>query len=180
MNTEDERYKEVVDLLRRSRPELTKREFLRGKIMQKIGKGNRRASLPEIILEYFFGWIYISWVRRCLIASSFAILVVFVVQQSLIIRRMSRFERQTMYVPNRSAAEISDNIYKKVILRSTAYTFPADPGKISEKQVDELIESFNTLQINYMDILKILKEDPVLKEYIEKKLDPKERKKLNL
>jgi len=51
---------------------------------------------------------------------------------------------------------------------------------ISEKQMKELLESVNELQIKYKDLENLIEEDPELKKLIEKKLIENNRTKINL
>lgn len=51
---------------------------------------------------------------------------------------------------------------------------------ISEKQMKELLESVNELQIKYKDLENLIEEDPELKKLIKKKLIENNRTKINL
>ncbi|MDO9339669.1 MAG: hypothetical protein Q7T72_03985 [Bacteroidales bacterium] len=51
---------------------------------------------------------------------------------------------------------------------------------ISEKQMKELLESVNKLQIKYKDLENLIEEDPELKKLIKKKLIENNRTKINL
>ena len=180
MNSRERKYGAVMDLLRRSKPVMKDQETFPEKVMLEIKNGKPSADIFDMINDYLFGWVYIGWVRRSLIAISFAILLVFVYQQSVILRRINDIDHQGILPSTQLVPELNDRLDMKLLYQHAKYTLPVKERALTERQVDELIESFNELQIKYMDILKVIKEDPELKNYIEKKLSRNDRKKLNL
>jgi hypothetical protein len=58
--------------------------------------------------------------------------------------------------------------------------FPSKNITISERQMKELIESVNELQLKYKDLENLIEEDPELKKMIEKKLIENNRTNNNL
>ena len=58
--------------------------------------------------------------------------------------------------------------------------FPSRSITISEKQMKELIDSVNNIQIKYKDLMKLIEEDSELKKYVENKLIENNRTKIKL
>ena len=180
MDSEREKYDKVVEILRRSKPIIRDQEALSERILHKLRREKQDVVLIDRISELLFGWVYISWVRRSLIAVSFAILLVFLFQQSVILHRISEIDKLTIFTSSQLMPDASDRLDSKLLYKRAGFILPAKRGELSDKQVDQLIKSFNELQVKYKDILKIIDEDPDLKNYIEQKLNQKDRKKLKL
>jgi hypothetical protein len=180
MDSEREKYDKVVEILRRSKPILRDQEALSERILNKLRKERHSPVLIDVISDLLFGWVYISWVRRSLIAISFAILLVFIYQQSVILHHISAIDRQTIFTSSQLIPDASDRLDSKTLYKRAGLILPAKKGELSDRQVDQLIKSFNELQGKYKDILKIIDEDPDLKNYIEQKLNQQDRKKLKL
>ena len=51
---------------------------------------------------------------------------------------------------------------------------------ISEKQVKQVIKSYNELEKKYKDLIKLIEDDPELMKYIEEKLIENNKKKFKL
>ena len=64
--------------------------------------------------------------------------------------------------------------------RITTRRFPSKSITISEKQLEQLLDSVNELQIHYKDLLNLIEEDPELKKMIEKKLNENNLTKIKL
>jgi hypothetical protein len=74
-----------------------------------------------------------------------------------------------------------DEISKQLMmLKFTGHRISTGDLEISEKQLAQLLDSYNELQDKYRDLLKIIEEDPVLKQYFDKKLAESKDKKSNL
>ena len=180
MDSEKEKYDKVVEILRRSKPIISDQEALSERILHKLRKEKHDPVLIDRISALLFGWVYIGWVRRSLIAVSFAILLVFIFQQSVILRRINAIDRQAIFTSSQLMPDESDRLDSKTLYKRAGFILPAKRGALSDREVGQLIKSFNELQIKYKDILKIIDEDPDLKNYIEQKLNQKDREKLKL
>ena len=65
----------------------------------------------------------------------------------------------------------SSELGKRLILyRMSSKLSPAGEVRISESQMEEFLDAYSELQVKYKDLLRIIEEDPELKEYIENKL----------
>jgi hypothetical protein len=120
-------------------------------------------------------------VRRCLVVASVALVLVFAYQQAIILRRIDYLSRQTIVSGRESTNAHADEMEKLlVVLRNAGRRFPSSNITISEKQMKELLESVNELQLKYKDLENLIEGDPELKKMIQKKLMENNRIKINL
>lgn len=181
MNPENEKYKKVLNLLRNSKPELYLTEDFEIEVIKKIKKDDRRGfNLPDAI-DFLFGWVYIGWVRRALVTTSVILVLIFVLQQGIILRRIDMLSRQTVIIDKEKSSTTTNEIDKLLMdYKNSGRRFPSKTVTISEKEMQELLESVNELKIKYKDLENIIDSDPELKKVIEKKLNEYNRLKINL
>jgi hypothetical protein len=181
METESEKYKKVLNLLRNSKPELDSTEDIEIEVIKMIKKTDRPGfNLPDVI-DFLFGWVYIGWVRRTLITASVALVLVFVFQQGVILKRIDILSKQTIVPVKENVTTASDEIEKLLVTyKNSGKRFPPKTITISEREMKELLESVNELQSKYKEIETIIESDPELKQLIEKKLIENNRTKINL
>jgi hypothetical protein len=181
MKPESEKYDNVLNLLRESKPVLDSTEDIEREVIKRITKVNHsQFNLPEII-DFLFGWVYIGWVRRGLIAASILLVLVFVFQQGIILKRIEMLSKQTVINDKESVSTPADDIEKLLIVyKNSGKRFPSKTITISEKQMKELLEKVNELQIKYKDLENLIEGDPELKKLIEKKLIENNRTGINL
>jgi hypothetical protein len=181
MAKENEKYDKVLDLLKKSRPLLDSSESIEKEVIRRINKVGHTGTMSTELFDFLFGWIYIGWVRRCLIVASVTLVLVFAYQQAIIIRRIDSLSRQTIVSEKENASTHEDEMGKMVVmLRNAGRRFPSNSITISEKQMKELIESVNELQLKYKDLENLIEGDPELKKMIQKKLMENSRTKINL
>jgi hypothetical protein len=180
MDAERGKYDKVMELLKRSKPVINDQEALTGRILHELRREKYHPGLFDMISDHLFGWAYIGWVRRSLVTVSFAILLVFIYQQSVILKRINAIDSQAVFTTNQLLPESGDRLDSKLLYRRANFIFPVKQRELTDKQVDDLIKTFKGLQIKYSDILKMIEEDPDLKNYIENKLNKKDREKLKL
>lgn len=181
METESEKYKKVLDLLRNSKPKLNSAEDMETEVIKRISKmGNPKFTLSDLI-DFIFGWVYIGWVRRSLITISAILIIVFIWQQGIILKRIDLLSRQTI-VTDRENVTTPESEIEKIMTdyKNSQLRFSSKTIRISEKEMKELLESINELQIRYKDLENVIEQDPELKSYIEKKLKENNRIKTNL
>jgi len=171
MTEENERYTRIVNILRNSRPDLSKPSEIENEIIGRIqSKKTRSGRIPDFI-EAIFGWVYIGWVRRSLIGVSVVLISIFVYQQAFIFRQVKEISKQIVITGNESSAVSSSVLDKRLTLyRMSSRLSPAGEIRISESQLEELLDSYNELQVKYKDLIRIIEENPDLKKSIEKKL----------
>ena len=176
METDDKRAEQVIGFLKKSKPEISHQDILTEKIMGRLRDETKKGKLPSRLGDCLFGWVYIGWVRRSLTLISVAILAVFIWQQSVIIRRINYIDRQVRMTVSSGAEPVSGLRDGRDLIRRIEYVLPANKRNLNEREIDELIESLNGLQVKYKDVLKRVQEDPELKKYLDKKLNERNSK----
>jgi len=66
------------------------------------------------------------------------------------------------------------------MFKSSSGGFPSRNITISEKQLNQLLESVNELKVQYKDLMELIDENPELRKYIEDKLVEKNSTKTKL
>ncbi len=181
MKTNDEDLSKVIDLLRKSKPLLESSDDIEREVIRRITAIDRSRTRLSDILDFLFGWVYIGWVRRSLIAASIFLVLIFGWQQSIIIRRIDRIDRQIVITRKDETYSPGNRIEKLLMIyRSSGHSFHSGSVTISEQQMNEIIESVNELQGKYKDLEKLIESDPELKKMIERKLIENRQSKFNL
>ena len=181
MDMESEKYNKIVSVLRKSKPLLNSTEDIQREVIKKISMASHpKLNLSEVI-EFLFGWVYISWVRRSLIIASVMLVVFFVWQQGIIMKQINYLSRQTIIIDRETATDPVEVIEKRLLIyKLSGRRFPSQTITISEKQMNQLLDSVNDLKIKYKDLINLIEEDPELKKYIENKLNENNRTKIKL
>jgi hypothetical protein len=181
MKPGNDKIDEVLALLKKSRPLLDSPEEMGNNVIRRLRTEKPAADLISGITDFLFGWVYIGWVRRTLIAASCILVVIFVYQQGVILKRIDTLSRQTIVTDKGNISTPSDEIEKILTgYRNSGHLFSSRNITISESQMKELLESVKELQIKYKDLEKIIDDDPDLKLMIEKKLMENNKTKTNL
>ena len=179
MNLENDKYNKVINLLKISKPRLESTEEIENEVIKRITGVHPVISSLTRIFDFLFSWVYIGWVRRSLIAASVVLIVIFIYQQGVILKRIDFLSRQTIVIGTENIPDQTDQVEKILMnYKNEARKFPLKTITISEKQMKELIESVNELQIKYKDLEKLLEDDPEIKKLIEKKLIENNRNKI--
>jgi len=181
MKPESEKYNKVLNLIRESKPVLDSTDDIEKEVMKRIkGVHQSGVNISELV-DFLFGWVYIGWVRRSLIIASVALVLIFVYQQTIIIKRIDLLSRQIIITDRETVTAPVDEIEKMLMIyRNSGRRFPSKTITISEAQMKELLESVNELQIRYKDLENLIEGDSGLKKLIEKKLIENNRAKNNL
>jgi hypothetical protein len=181
MKSETEKYDNIISHLRKSKPVLDSTEDIEGEVMRRIMKvHNSRLNLSELG-DYLFGWVYITFVRRSLIAVSVFLVLVFVYQQGAILRRIDKLSKQTVIVGKQATVTSPDEVERLLMsFKNTGRKFPSKEVTLTEKQVEELLVSLKELQMKYKNLEDLIEGDPDLKQLIEKKLNETNRVKIKL
>jgi hypothetical protein len=181
MKPENEKYNKVLNLLRVSEPTLDSTKEIEREVIKRITKINHFGLNFSEVIDFLFGWVYIGWVRRSLITASIVLILVFVYQQGIILKRIDVLSRQTVVIDKENTSSPTDEIEKLLMVyKNSGRRFPSKTITISESQMKELLESVNELQIKYKDLENLIEEDPELKKLIEKKLIEYNHTKINL
>ncbi|HEX7493876.1 MAG TPA: hypothetical protein VF346_06640 [Bacteroidales bacterium] len=181
MKTESEKYNKVLNILRNSRPDLDSTEDIEREVINKIARAHQNSLNLSEIIDFLFRWVYIGWVRRSLITASVILVLVFVYQQGVILKRIDVISRQTIVTGKGIVSTPADDIEKLLLFyKNSGRSFPSKTITISEKEMKNLLESVKELQIKYRDLENLIESDPELKNLIEKKLVDNNRIKTNI
>lgn len=181
MASDIEKYNKVVDLLKKSKPALDTTEDIEKEVIKRISGAWHPGIMFSELIDFLFGWVYIGWVRRSLICASVALVMVFVYQQTIILKRIDYLSKQTIVSERDNEPVPEDKIEKMLtVYKNSGRRFPSNNITISERQMKELLESVKELQVKYKDLENLIERDPELKKMIEKELNEKNSNKINL
>lgn len=166
------KYKQVLNMLRQSKPVLKDAEAISEKVIKQLTEEKSNISLAEMIIEYFFGWAYIGWVRRSMIVAVLVIVILFGYQQALILRRINDLSGQRIQNSSFVMTNLRDDLVNKMMeYRIEGWDLSNGRTSVSEKEINELINSLNKLQVKYKDLFYLIENDPQLKKYVETRMN---------
>ena len=181
MKANEEKYRKVMEVLKKSEPVTGSQEEIEREVINRINYLPKEDNESFSIFSFLFGWTEIGWVRRSLVTASLFLVVIFVYQQSVIVKQLNWLSSQIVVNSERPVrTNISDYSGKLRFLRISGSRIPEQGSPISEKQVDMLMDALDKLQADYDNLSKIIEENPELKEIIEKKLNEKNNIKVKL
>lgn len=181
MYPEERKYGNLLDILRKSRPELKGIDDIEEKVLNAIQHPRQKKDGNFNLFDYFFGWVYIRWVRVSLITVSVFFIGLFIYQQSLILRRISILENQTIITGSQFVRSSYSGLEDKLMLkRLSVRKMNSGSITITKKQLEKFADSYNELESRYKDLIKIIEDDPELKKSLEEKLKETNKKKFNL
>jgi hypothetical protein len=181
MKREEEKYDALLKILRKSGPKLESTKDIEDNVIRRIEQMENKDDRSMNLFDYLFGWVYIGWVRKSLIAASFFIVAFFVYQQSMILKRINALSNQPVINESRVMTGLSGNLKGKLLFfKITGKKIESKRNTITDKQIEEFLKSINDLQYKYKDLIKLIDEDPELKKEIEKRMTEKHKKKFNL
>ena len=171
MKEEQSEYGKILEMLRKSDPYMPHYRY-EEKIIDRIRKGESAKNILSGVTDTVFGWVYIDWVRKSLAAISIVLAGFFVYQQAVIVRQVKELSKQVKFSGSSNASVPAyDNTSRLMYLKISGRLSSGGQPGISPDQLEDLVRSYDDLQIKYQDLLKMINEDPALKEYIEKKLN---------
>jgi len=181
MIPENENYNKIVKLLQKSNPVPLSPKEIENEVIKRISNVTKPKHSLSDVTDFLFGWVYINWVRRSLITASVLLVMVFVWQQSIILKRINILSRQTTLIEGETLSGSTDNI-EQMLMKYTNLEgkFHSKTITLSEKEMKELLESVNETQVKYKDLENLINGDPELKKYIEKKLEENNKRKIKL
>jgi hypothetical protein len=181
MIQESEKYNKVLNILRKSKPELDSTESIEKEVIRRISGTQRQELLFSDVIDFIFGWVNIGWVRRSLIAVSLAMVVLFFRQQSIIMKRVDLLSKQNIVIRGEAQYTSADDVEKGLMMyKLSGRKFSSENITISEEQLNRLLESVNELKVQYKDLINMIEENPELKKYIENRLIENNRTKIKL
>jgi hypothetical protein len=171
MENENEKFEKIVYLLRKAEPVLISTDDIEEEVIKRLSKSNGKDVLFSNVVNYLFGWIYISWVRRSLVAVSIILVVMFIWQQASLIKQVNYLSSRAIFREPEYRSVEPEVIEKKLMMyKLSGKRLPVQYITISKKQMDLLLESVNDLEQKYKDLLFLIQDDPELKRYIENKV----------
>lgn len=175
---QSEKYNKIIDLLRKSKPALGSQSEIEEQILNRLTRVSTFKTFMSDTVEFLFRWVYIGSVRRVLVTASVALVLLFAYQQTVILRKIDVLSRQT--IVNKADKQINAGEVEKLLMnyRYSGRKFSSDNIVVSEKQMKELIESINELQIKYRDLENLIEGDPEIKKLIENKLNELDKQKI--
>jgi len=181
MEKESEKYDKVIDLLRKAEPVLDSGVEIEREVIKSIQGTLKPEFVFSDVVDFLFSWIYIGWVRRSLIATTVILIAMFVWQQSIILKQINFLSKQIIIPDETIVSPPVQQVEKLLIMyKGSAGGFPSRNITISEKQMNQLLESVNELKVKYKDLIELIDENPELKKYIEEKLVEKNQAKTKL
>ena len=171
MTRENKNYDKVMDVLKNSKPVFNDADAVSEKIINRIREEKSSLHIRETIEEFLFGWVYVGWVRRSMIAAALVIVVFFGYQQSLILKRIAQLPEQKIPDSEVEMTKYNDELSNRLMLyRIKGEQLTDKELEISKKEIDQLIKSMNKLQLKYHDLFYLIEKDPELKKYVSEKL----------
>lgn len=175
------KYEKVLEILKGTKPMLKSTDEIEEMVLLRISGGRKAVTDHPDLFDFLFGWTYIKWVRRSLVAASVFLVAVFVFQQSIIMRQINGLSRQIeAYESDASGVAVQNLNRKMLLIRYPGKRFPFSKMNSSDKQVEELFQTIDELKKEYKELQNLIEEDPELKKMIEKKLSEIGGKKVNL
>lgn len=181
MKTDSSKYDKLLYALRKSKPVLDSTEDIERAVLKRISEKPSPGYILNDAVEFLFSWIYIGWVRRTLITASVLLVVIFILQQGIILREINYLNRQARITEREESYNPAGLLEKRLLMYKQSHRiFPSKNITISEEQMNQLLDSVNDLQIKYRNIMNLIEKDPELKKYIEKNLTEKNQSKTKL
>lgn len=181
MKEESVKYNKVLNILRKSKPELYSTEDIEREVIKRISKVNQSGLNLSELIDFLFSWIYIGWVRRSLVTASVFLVIIFVFQQSIMMKQITHLSRQIeSYERDASGVPGEYPDRRMMLLRFSGKRFPFIKKANSDKQLKELFRAIDQLKKEYKKLDSMIKEDPELKKLIEKKLSEIDGNKIKL
>jgi hypothetical protein len=181
MEQGEEKYKKVLEILKHSKPVLDSTDEIEENVLLRISSDRKRGRDLSELIDFLFGWTYITWVRRSLITASVFLVIVFIFQQSLIMRQISNLSRQIDSYEKVASGESPKNLNRRLLIYRLSYKrLPMGKKGQTEKQLEELFRSIDKLEKEYKDLHNMIEKDPELKKSIENKLSEITESKINL
>ena len=181
MNDSDEKYRQIITLLKNSKPKVRDGKDIEREIMTRISSMSKRKQADFTVFDLLFGWTEIVWIRRSLITVSAMLVILFVYQQSLIVKQINWLSGQIVTnngeMVRSSLSEYSGRIK---LLKISGSRIQDEKNTISTEQLDLLLESLEKLRTDYDNLMKIINENPELKELVDKKMNEAEYEKIKL
>jgi hypothetical protein len=171
MKKAGDKYDKVLDILRKSKPELDSTKDIEEKVLRRISERPQSGPDLSFLVDFLFGWVNIVWIRRSLIAVSVVLVMVFIYQQSIILKEINYLSNRIITDKDEAAGYTSADISRRLLFyRFSSGKSSGDENKITDQEIKRVIQTVEQLQNDYRDLQDMINQDPELKKLIEKKL----------
>jgi hypothetical protein len=172
MKSNDSKYERIISTIRAIQPEMRHPEIINKRILEKIEMKRRGTSISDVVLDFFFGWIYIGWVRKSMVFAAMFFILLFIYQQAVIIRKVSELSGQRISNGSLFISGSTEGITGRInFFRLSGRKLQLEKKTYSKEDIDEMIRSVNNLQIRYQDLFDQIRDNPELKKYVETRLN---------
>jgi hypothetical protein len=172
----EEKYRKVIDTLKKSRPDFKGKEHLTDRIMREIGAPKSQSAPRERLFYSFFGWVDHSWLRLTMATAAFLLAGVFIIQQVVMADRINQLENH-MIRAGYAAPEydldqgINHSVLLDLVVRDQVYK---DSITVSRSDLIRLLKNYQELLQNYHEINPDFNMDREIQKIINKEFDQKD------
>jgi len=180
MNSGETDYERVLATLRRSKPVLRSPDETAEKVMNRILRDQAPGKASSGILDFLFGWVFVGWVRTSLVAASVILVLGFVYQQAVILKRVNNLNSQAVFIEDQIITGNTAIPDAALFYQLAGRKLNSGNINISERQMKQIMRSYKELEEKYSDLLNLIEKNQALKKYIEEQLSENDKKKSNL
>jgi hypothetical protein len=164
MEKKDNKYKKLIEMLRRNEPALSNVENIADYVMLEISREKEHRNIYLDALEWIFRWTYIPWMRNALTTAMIVIIAFFVFQYTGLSMKVTRLESQLI--------QSDYNFYKSPYHSGQSlmkYTLPgsflkSDSVSVSRDDLLKLLEEYRELERKSHEI-KPAKKSGILRHF---------------
>jgi hypothetical protein len=181
MESDDGKYQKVIGLLKRSNPDPGSTLDIEQNVLSAIMNERKYESSSGSTIDIIFSWTSIKWVRYSLVTASVALVLLFVFQQSIIMREISQVNR--IIIENGNTGYSPDNYEferRAQLLNLSGKKLQLKQRELSDRKVKELLESIDKLGRDYQELRDVIDANPELRKLIEKKMAEVNENKIKL
>lgn len=181
MESESEKTAKLLKTLKSSRPVFINKDAITDEVIRLIEKERTRITVPEMIYDFLFGWVYVGWMRRIMIAVSVGLIMVIGYQQVIILKRIDTLSGKTFIEKGAVKTRLPGQLFVTLNRYKLLGKKPsAGEINVSEQEIEKFINSLNDLQLRYRDLFELIENDPDLKRYVEERINKSEITKPNI
>lgn len=159
------KYQKTVSLLKKS-GQMTDIEQTGQHVMARLYAIGNRKSHAVVIYEFLFGWTEIPWVRRSLTFASFILILMFVYQQSVIVRQMNTLSNQVKSYQSDPVSVFQNEVISRYRLIKASGGRMYEQTGLTEEQIQMIIRSYDQIRKDYDNLMKAIESNPELKRIL--------------
>ncbi|MFC2081517.1 hypothetical protein ACFLR8_04840 [Bacteroidota bacterium] len=95
-----EKYLKIINILKSNSPVFTNKKRITDDIMSRIIESSEISTLQEKLVDYFFGWVNIYWLRGTMAVAAVIFTGFFIIQQLIISNRLDKLQNQSIRMEN--------------------------------------------------------------------------------